>query len=142
MSRLQPTERVAKQRSTVELSHPFPSLPGAETSPPEASRVCFQIQSRTIGPWAQRASHRNRQQPIWPMRFILNRVLLAFISDTATRVHGMVRHEEQIELSRSSCAEVCPHDILGLFRAHDSPATYPEGPTVRIPFLPPTSPSQ
>ena len=32
-----------------------------------------------------KAGHRNRQQPIWPMRFILNRVLLALILDFHSR---------------------------------------------------------
>src|SRR4030088_3542352 len=33
-----------------------------------------------------------------------------------SRLHGMARRAEQIELNRGSCTEVCRHDVLGRLR--------------------------
>ena len=33
-----------------------------------------------------------------------------------SRLHGMARRAEQIELNRGSCTEVCTHDVLGRLR--------------------------
>jgi len=84
MSRLQLSRKESRSNDRGELGHPFSFPSCAMTIARRRLASLFPgpiYDDRSAG---SKAWHRNRQQPIWPMRFILNRVLLAFILDCAS----------------------------------------------------------